>query len=206
MAVSAVLSTALAACGGSDQKVSIDNLQKAADKAITAQTGPCPLGLDVDAALKKAGITATAALGNGPDPATAVVAGSATNATRESPFYLRGGAMITCSYTLSSGGSVSTTLVGLRNAQAMTVLAPQLSRDSELTMDVLATFIGQKFDAGKVMVAPGDRAAVVRLDASGGNAIMEVTTLGSDGYEKPGPILGEPLRKLTEALGKQVRV
>ncbi len=208
IAVSAVLTTALAACGGSDSKVSVDNLQKAADKMIAADTNSCPLSFDVNAALKKAGVSATATPSDGVNPRPlAAYAMSATNATRDSPLYQRGGAVINCGYTLSSGGSVNVTLFGVRTGGAIPIAAPQLSRDAQLELSALGTFIGQKFAPGKAAVTPnGGRAAIVKLNGSGGDLVLEATTVDDGSYEKDGPIVGEPLRKLTEALGKQVRV
>src|SRR5256714_12451178 len=68
IAVSAVLATALAACGGSDSKVSVDNLQKAPDKMIAADTNPSPLRSDDNAALKNGGDSATETTGAGWKP------------------------------------------------------------------------------------------------------------------------------------------
>ncbi|MFL6109841.1 MAG: hypothetical protein ACJ786_00585 [Catenulispora sp.] len=209
IAVSAVLTTALAACGGgSDAKVSIDNMQKTADKMIAAgDTNSCPLGFDVNAALKKAGITATAKPSDGAHSPLAAYAESATNATRLSPLYQRGGAVINCAYTLSSGGSLKATLFGVRVFKAMPIVAPQLSHDAQAEVSELDSFISKKLDTGKAMVTPGDgRAAIEALDTAGGDAVLEVTTDDPDSSLKAGPVLGEPLRKLTEALGKQVRV
>lgn len=210
VAVSTVLSTAITACGGSDPKVSVDKLQQAADKAIAAPTSACPLGFDVNAALKKAGVAATATPGDPTDPtALTVDADSATSADAGSIIKQRGGAMITCSYTLSGGGSLNATLLGIRTGLAMPVLAPMLNHDARLEMSTLATFISQKFKAGKAVVTPGaGLAAVAKLDGSGGDVLLEVTTdaTGPDNADQDGPITGEPLGKLTAALAEQVRV
>jgi hypothetical protein len=202
-----VLSTALTACGGSEAKVSVDKLRQAADKAIAAPSNPCPLGLDVNSALKKAGIGGTAAPGAAPNSDTpAVDAESATNAKDDAPLKLRGGAMITCTYALSGGGFVQATVTGVHNGTAIALMAPLLARDGELKMSDLESFVTRKLDTGKAVVSPeAGLVSVAELDASGGDALLEVTTAAADHSADHGPVVGEPLRKLTEALAKQVK-
>ena len=209
---SAVMSTAVTACGSSDSKIAVDKVQKAADAAIATPTEPCPLGIDVNAALKKAGIAATAT----PDPgsldsgAHAVDAVSSAQAADGSPFKtFGGGGMITCTYKLSPGSYVEATLTGVRNGKAVNLMAPMLQRDGRLARSDLEKFLSQKSDTGKALLTAGEGlAAVVNLKASGGDAALEVKsyTLSSSDPEAKPPIVGEPLRKLAEALGKQVKV
>ncbi|NUR59674.1 MAG: hypothetical protein HOV87_13545 [Catenulispora sp.] len=206
----AVVSMALTACGGSDPKVSVDTLQKAADAAIANPNEPCPLGLDLNAALKKAGIAATATPSTGTDPDDHPVdAVSGTGAKSDTPIArFGGGGMITCSYALSTGGSVEATLTGVHKPRAIGVIAPVLARDGQLAVGELREFIGRKFDAGKAVLTPDDGlAAVVVLKASGGDAILEVTSNPPAGNaDAKNPIVREPLRVLAEELGKQVKV
>lgn len=205
----AVASMALAGCGGSDPKVSVDNLQKAADAAIADPNEPCPLGLDLAAALKKAGITATTTPGEGSDAEDHPVdADSATGAKPDAPIQrFGGGAMITCSYTLSTGGFLKIVLTGVHKPRAIGLMAPMVAHDGRLVTGELRRFIGQKFDTGKAVLTPDDGlAAVVVLKASGGDAALEVTSDPQDHGDGKKPITGEPLRVLTEELGKQVKV
>ncbi|NUP54134.1 MAG: hypothetical protein HOW97_43480 [Catenulispora sp.] len=205
----AVATTALAACGSSDSKVSVDKLQQAADKAHAAPTAPCPVGFDVDAALKKAGLSGTAT----PDPgsndpdAHPVDAVSATDAKDGSPFQSFGGAMITCTYKLSTGGYLEATVTGVRHGKAVALMAPMLSRDGEIASHDLEKVVTQKYDAGKAVLMPGDGlAAVVARKASGGDVALEVTTETGGDPDAKKPIIGEQLRKLSEELGKQIKV
>ena len=203
-----VLSIALTACGGSDSKVSVDKLQKAADAAVAAPANPCPLGFDVNAALKKAKVAGTATPTKGTDSgAKAVDADSATSASADSALKQFGGAMITCTYTLSGGGSLEATVTGVQHPKAINLLAPLLQRDGHIASSDLTTVITQKLTAGKAVLTPGGGlAAIDKIDASGGDAILEVTTTADDPQTDHGPLMGEPLRELTETLGKQVRV
>lgn len=202
--------SALTACGGSDPKVSVDNVQKAADAAIANPDAACPIGLDLNAALKKAGVPATATPSGTSPGDHPVDAESATGAGSDAALKrFGGGGMITCSYQLSSGGFVDATLVGVKKPRAIGILAPVLARDGHLVTGELRRFIGQKFDTGKALLTPDDGlAAVVVLKASGGDAALEVTSepAGSAAEGAKNPIAGEPLRLLTEELGKQVKV
>lgn len=205
-----ILSLALTACGSSDSKVSVDKLQKAADKAIATPSNPCPLGLDVNAALKKSKVplTATPATSSGNDSITrAVDADSATTASDDSPLKQFGAAMITCPYTLSGGGSMKVTVTGARKGKAINLMAPLLQRDGEIARSDLEAFLTQKLTAGKAVLSPGGGlAAIIELDASGGDVLLEVTTRAEDPQADRGPVVGEPLREVAAALGKQVRV
>ncbi|WP_344662851.1 hypothetical protein [Catenulispora subtropica] len=209
MATLTVLGTALTACGsGSDSKVSVDKLQQAADKAIAAPDTPCPLGFDINAALKKAGLTATATPAADPNAERpAVDAESATGAQDDAPLKTRGGALITCTYSLSGGGYVQAALTGVRNGTAITLMAPLLQHDGDLARSDLFSFIAQKLETGKAVLTPGPGlASITKVGASGGDALLEVTTAAADHTADHRPIIGEPLRELTEALAKQVRV
>ncbi|NUP54135.1 MAG: hypothetical protein HOW97_43485 [Catenulispora sp.] len=199
------MSTGLTACGSSGSKVSVDNVQKAADAVVAAPTTPCPAGFDLDAALKKAGVTATAKPGSADD--AAALAMSATNALQGSPLKTSGTSMITCVYTLSTGGTVVARLTGAHTGKAITVLKPLLHADSDASTSEVDTFVAQKFSTGKPALTPGGKAAVVELDATGGDVVLDVTSYSTDkGDEAKNPITGEPLRKLAEALSKQVKI
>jgi hypothetical protein len=205
----AVATAALAACGSSDSKVSVDKLQQAADKAKAAPTEPCPVGFDINAALKKAGVSGTAVPDSGSDDPDAhpVDAESATDVKDGSPLQTFGGGMITCTYKLSTGGYVEATLTGVRHGQAVALMAPVLSRDAEISTGDIEKVVTQKYDAGKAVLMPGaGLAAVVALKASGGNAALEVTSTTGGGNDEKNPIVGEQLRNLAEELGKQVKV
>lgn len=206
-----VLSIALTACGGSDSKVSVDKLQKAADKAMAAPANPCPLGFDVNAGLKKAKVAVTAAPVTSATGARfntrAVDADSATTAGDGTPFKQLGGAEITCFYTLSGGGSLEAVVAGVHKDRAIDLIAARLVRDGNIASNDLRMFITQNLTVGKGVLTPGGGlAAITKLDASGGDVLLEVTTRADDRQADHGPLVGEPLRELTEALGKQVRV
>lgn len=202
--VPTLLSAGLTACGSSDSKVSVDNLQKAADAVAATPTAPCPAGIDLDAALKKAGIAATAKPGDADDPAT--LAMSPDKALAGSPLKIAGASVITCNYTLSTGGTVVAIVAGAHTGKAITVIAGMLRADSDASTSEVDTFVAQKFSTGKPVLVPGGKVAVVELDASGGDAVLDVTSYSSDkGNDAKNAITGEPLRKLAEALGKQVK-
>lgn len=205
----AVVTAALAACGSSDSKVSVDKLQQIADKAKAAPTEPCPVSLDINAALKKAGVSGTAMPDPGSDDPDAhpVDAESATGVKDGSPLQSFGGGMITCTYKLSTGGYVEATLTGVRHGKAVALMAPMLSRDGEIATGDLEKVVTQKYDAGKAVLTPGaGLAAVVVLKASGGDVALEVTTETGGNSDEKNPIVGEQLHKLAEELGKQVKV
>jgi hypothetical protein len=209
LAVSAALAMALTACGSSGSKVSVNTLKQAADKVIAAPASPCPLGIDIDAALKKAGVASTATPGATTATGTLIPAAQAespSDAGDDSSLEQQDGALITCTYTLSSGGFVETTVVGVQNGSAISVLTTRLSVDGDLGPTV-ETFERQKFDTGKAVVTPREgRAAVVELGGDGGDVMLEARTIDARGAGYVGPISGEKLRALTEALGKQLHL
>lgn len=203
----AALGIGLSACGDSGPaKVSVDKVKQAADKAVAAPTTPCPLGLDLDAALKKAGVAATATPGfkGAQDIPAVAIDDTGGNAS------LKGedGAAITCTYTLSTGGFLRINVVGVHTGSAFDPLIPRLAMDSKLyDYDSALHFVEQKFDTGKAVVTPLEgRAAVVKLAGDGGDVALEAASFKAGVLEDLGPITGDKLRVLTEALGKQVHL
>lgn len=207
---SAVLGAALAGCGSSASKISADKVQQAADQAINTQTTQCPLGIDINAALKKAGVAATATPAAGAQTDSgepAVYAESATKEKDDSPLKQRGGALITCTYVLSTGGSVQARLIAVHTGTAIALMAPQLQHDAEISVSDLRDLVTRKLEAGKPVVTPGPGlAAIAKLDASGGDALLETTSINAQSSDETGPIVGDPLGKLTEALAKQIHL
>ncbi|GAA2050915.1 hypothetical protein GCM10009839_67080 [Catenulispora yoronensis] len=166
------------------------------------------MGFDVNAALKKAGIAATAKPGEeGRSDTAAVDADSTTNAQADSPLKQRGASILTCHYTLSTGGYLTAAVAGVHTGTAISLMAPLLQHDGQISRSDLETYITQKFTAGHALTSPGGGlVAVAKLDASGGDALVEVTSEAVDTNADHGPLVGEPLRALTDALAKQVKV
>ena len=200
--------TTMAACSvtsDSKSKVSVAKIRQAADKLIDDPKGPCPLGIDVTKALAKAGIGGTAT--PRADAETPAAEGESAKSAESPDSILQqlNGALVTCDYTLSSGGHVSTMLMGVGKGKAVNVLAPMISHDGQIGTEAFQTFASQKFESGKAALTPNlGLVAVVELSAKDGDVALEVTSHNADDQSKNGPITGEALRKFAEALAGQV--
>ena len=194
-----------AGCGSSGSKVSVDAVHQAADKLVAAPTAPCPLGLDVNAALKSAGISTAAT--PGADGSPAAEGESDRNGLAGSSGVQQHAAMVTCHYTLSGGVGLDVNLTAVGKGSAILILAPVLARDGHLTVTEIQALVSRKIDAGSTVATPdGGYAAISKLHASGGDAILEARAVAATGGTDSGLVTGEPLRKLTAALADQVRI
>jgi hypothetical protein len=195
-AATTVAIISLAECGSSGPALSVDAVHTSADKLVASPNGACPLGLDVPAAMKDAGVAAAVT------PASPAASGDTDKSVgADSPLVKTGGAMIECDYEAASGAGLKVVLLAVRTGQARSLLAPLIAHDSKLSHAELEAMFGDKFVTGTTVLSPsGGTSALARLKVSGGDAVLLVDS--PDG----GTIAGEPLRKAAEKFVSQLKL
>ena len=188
--------------------ISVDAVHAAAAKLGSAG-GACPLGLDVNAALKAAGASGTAA----PDTQSGPAAVGSTPETADagSPVKQYSFSTIECSYVITAGSTTTDLTVRLGampSGEADTVaalLAPWISRDGRLTSADLQSFLSAKFTAGQTKVTPGAGTAVyTQLVGTGTGVGVEVATADSDSPTATPALNGAALEKVATTLAAQI--
>jgi hypothetical protein len=179
-------------------EVSVDAVRLAAAKAGPAPKD-CPLGVDVPATLRAAGVDqqakldtaeATASKTDKPaaDPIAAQQGGmSAIDATA--------GAEIACYYTLGDD-KVDVYLVAIRVKGAAALLAPIIARDAHVKLPDLPKYVAPPPGPGEIKIA-ADSVAVCGLRANGGDAAMVVSSTSAK-------VHGDTLRSVAGALVSSV--
>lgn len=195
--------------GGST--LTVDAVHTAAGK-LGSTGGSCPLGLDVNAALKAAGVSGTAT----PDTANGPAATGETPETAGdgSPSKQYGFSLIQCGYVVTDGGT--TTVLGV-NLGAMAgkstgianLLGPVIQRDGRISVGDLKTFLSVPFRTGQTKVTSGMGTAVyAQLTGSNtGNIGLEAgTRLQPDESDGAPALSGPALEKFAMAIAAQVHM
>ena len=212
--------TVVAACGSgsksststgaitqvADSPVSVAKIRQAADKLVDEPQGPCPLGLDVSKALQQAGISRTATAGTDSQTVPDAEGESAKSEKRYGAEHKGANdATVLCRYTLSGGGYVVVTLLSAeQEGKALEAMGPYVNPNSQLSHEQVTGFVLQKLNPGKGVVTLDGVTAVVKVDVKDGDAVLGVRSVDARNSMVKGPIIGEPLRKLSEVLAGQV--
>jgi hypothetical protein len=195
--------------GAVSSGITVDAVHAAAAKLGSAG-GDCPLGLDVNAALKAAGVSGTAA----PDTQNGPAADGLTPETSDGngPPKQYSFSMIECSYVVTDGGTTTGLAVRLgampagKGDTVANLLGPRIASDGRLSTADLRTFLSTSFTAGQSKVTPGAGTAVYsQLTGSGSGVGIEVSSLPPDNTATPA-LSGTALEKVTTTLAGQVHV
>lgn len=201
-ALAAALS--LAGCGSTapgtttkGSSLTVSKLVAEVQLATSATGKPCPIAYDVVAAGAKAGLTG--AVSPADDPMDA-----ATDTTPNGDDFLKKvapAATLLCSFKLGDS-TVHTMLVAVNHVNtAVNVALPQINFWSGGDLSALNPFLAQvaKASPGTPVTGPGNKAAVVRLDVSGGGDALLAASV-----ESTPPLTADKLNALTAALATQV--
>jgi hypothetical protein len=170
----------------------VDDLIKQAAPAVGNKATTCPVSYDVSAAASAAGLSGSAALAD-TDPVKADTSESATAGPVVKQ--LAPAVTVECDYQVG-GKAVKTYLVATGKANGgVSGALPMIGAWSGTTD--LADYVKKAIAAkpGTAVAVPNGKAAVVRLNVSGGDGALAV---GVDG------VTPDQLKKLTETLAAQV--
>ena len=184
----------------------------AAAAKLGSAGGACPLGLDVNAALKAAGVSGTAA----PDTASGPAADGTTPETAEAgdPAKQYDFSLIRCSFVITDGATTTGLAVNLgavpsgQSGTVANILGPILARDGGLAPADLQGFLGTPFAAGQSKVTPGKGTAFYsQLTGSGSGVGLEVGATPTPASDGTAPALsGAALQKFATTLAAQIHL
>ena len=197
---------ALVACSSSSSgasSITVDAVHTAAGKLGKAG-GACPLGLDVNAALKTAGVSGTAA----PDTQGGPEATGTTPETADagSPSQQYGFSMIQCSYVITDGATTTNLDVNLgamagKSGAVVNILAPLISRDGHVAVSDLRTFLTPPFKSSQSRETPGRATAIYsQLSGSGSGVGLELGTSLAPNEDATPALSGPALQRFATAL------
>ncbi|MFI6154242.1 hypothetical protein ACIBCA_16335 [Kitasatospora sp. NPDC051170] len=211
-----------AACSSADdfapggRALSYDRVRTVALDTIKNGTDTCPLGLDFAKAASTAGITGAVA----PDTHGGhAVSGDAGDGVAPQPWpsgvthppslpeqpAVPPSAEITCAYTVGSSTVEVQLLAVSKNDVAFNLMLPRLRQAGQLSVDDLTTAYNGRPGIGETRLTPGPgSAAVARIALNGAGDLVMLVSQGSSDADRNPALAGEPLRKATETLARQI--
>ncbi|MFD5082100.1 hypothetical protein ACFVYP_27050 [Kitasatospora sp. NPDC058201] len=182
-----------------------------------SESGPCPFGLDLAAALKGAGVDLPVTAGakghltaetevEAEVPAQPWPSGATPPAGIPSIPATPARAWVTCHFTAGATPVRVDLLALAEHGPAISLMLPHIQRFGNLGVDQLQDFADRQPATGQTKVTPGGGLVGVSRPAVRGKGDLALTLTQTTGEAPTEPALtGEPLRRATERLAAQLR-
>ncbi|MER7756451.1 hypothetical protein [Kitasatospora sp. NPDC097643] len=198
--------------------LSYDQVRSTAQEIGTGKAGACPFGLDLDKALRSAGIPGSV----GPDPKDGTsLTGDVGEGRPPEPWppsvshppampsipATPPTAEISCGYKVDDTHVDIDLLAVPQNGTAFNLMLPRIQRVAGIGSDQIQQAAAEQPGAGRTKLVPGGKgtAAVARIAPRGAGDIVLVLSQEPDGGAPRPTLTGEPLRKAAEALAAQLK-